>query len=319
MSEIKEYRPINEDERIEIDQLAAKGLVLIGLQESAESSAILDGIKNYLNNFESSDDEEITDRAYELGSLLGNTIQKHYGWNWFCVEENTDDSFHCVASNKERACCACHEYIYSILTKQHSNNVKLLFNMIKCTAPQKLDTFGVFFMKYNYEIRLKAVKLVLEGGLSVREAGCHLGCGRSQVHLWVTLFERHGLTGLKLRHGSYSAEFKLSVLKHMHQNHLSLLETAVHFGIPGPFVIRQWERLYQNQGAEGLRRKPQRRRPAMSKSKTKKVKLKTTPHEELLKELEYLRAENAYLKKLQALVEERIVRESGKEPKPSKD
>ena len=26
----------------------------------------------------------------------------------------------------------------------------------------------------------------------------------------------------------------------------------------------------------------------MSKSKTKKVKLKTTPHEELLKELEYL-------------------------------
>lgn len=34
----------------------------------------------------------------------------------------------------------------------------------------------------------------------------------------------------------------------------------------------------------------------MSKSKTKKVKLKTTPHEELLKELEYLRAENAYLK-----------------------
>ena len=195
----------------------------------------------------------------------------------------------------------------------------LKYRTVYCTAPQKLDTFGVFFMKYNYEIRLKAVKLVLEGGLSVREAGCHLGCGRSQVHLWVTLFERHGLTGLKLRHGSYSAEFKLSVLKHMHQNHLSLLETAVHFGIPGPFVIRQWERLYQNQGAEGLRRKPQRRRPAMSKSKTKKVKLKTTPHEELLKELEYLRAENAYLKKLQALVEERIVRESGKEPKPSKD
>ena len=114
-----------------------KRQVLIGLQESAESSVILDGIKNYLNNFESSDDEEITDRAYELGSLLGNTIQKHYGWNWFCVEENTDDSFHCVASNKERACCACHEYIYSILTKQHSNNVKLLFNMINKDYPKE--------------------------------------------------------------------------------------------------------------------------------------------------------------------------------------
>ena len=43
MSEVKEYRPINEDERKEIDQFAAKGLALIGIQESAESSAILDG------------------------------------------------------------------------------------------------------------------------------------------------------------------------------------------------------------------------------------------------------------------------------------
>ena len=24
----------------------------------------------------------------------------------------------------------------------------------ECTAPQKLDTFGVFFMKYNYELSL---------------------------------------------------------------------------------------------------------------------------------------------------------------------
>ncbi len=57
----------------------------------------------------------------------------------------------------------------------------------------------------------------------------------------------------------------------------------------------------------------------MSKSKPNEVNPKATPHEELLKELEYLRAENAYLKKLQALVEGRIVRESGKESKPSKD
>ena len=248
--------------------------------------------------------------AAALGHGKKNVTKSYISFNMKKVDIANRMVLDFVASNLSE------DEIFEIKAAQMYRN--LSFSK-KCTAPQKLDTFGVFFMKYNYEIRLKAVKLVLEGGLSVREAGCHLGCGRSQVHLWVTLFERHGLAGLKLRHGSYSAEFKLSVLKHMHQNHLSLLETAVHFGIPGPFVIRQWERLYQNQGAEGLRRKPQRRRPAMSKSKTKKVKLKTTPHEELLKELEYLRAENAYLKKLQALVEERIVRESGKEPKPSKD
>ena len=70
MSEIIEYRPINEDERIEIDQLAAKGLVLIGLQESAESSAILDGIKNYLNNFESSCYICVNNRAFRTFFLL---------------------------------------------------------------------------------------------------------------------------------------------------------------------------------------------------------------------------------------------------------
>jgi transposase len=48
-------------------------------------------------------------------------------------------------------------------------------------------------------------------------------------------------------------------------------------------------------------------------------KLLKSTEEELLAELEYLRAEVAYLKKLRVLVEERIAHESGKEPKPSKD
>jgi transposase len=57
------------------------------------------------------------------------------------------------------------------------------------------------------------------------------------------------------------------------------------------------------------------------RKKTKEVKTTSVPADQqsLLKELEYLRAENAFLKKLKALVEERIARESGKLPKPSRD
>ena len=59
----------------------------------------------------------------------------------------------------------------------------------------------------------------------------------------------------------------------------------------------------------------------MNKSKPKVAKAKSQPteHEQLLAENERLRAEVAYLKKLQALVEERIARVSGREPGPSKD
>jgi transposase len=49
------------------------------------------------------------------------------------------------------------------------------------------------------------------------------------------------------------------------------------------------------------------------------VKSSKSREEELLAELEYLLAENTYLKKLEALVRERIARESGKKQKPSKD
>ncbi|MDR3118805.1 MAG: hypothetical protein LBU44_05225 [Mediterranea sp.] len=56
------------------------------------------------------------------------------------------------------------------------------------------------------------------------------------------------------------------------------------------------------------------------KSKSAAVAGSSKPKvDELLAELEYLRAENAYLKKLAALVEERIIRESGKEARSSKD
>nr|WP_245696429.1 hypothetical protein [Halomonas taeanensis] len=42
-------------------------------------------------------------------------------------------------------------------------------------------------------------------------------------------------------------------------------------------------------------------------------------HKELLEELAYLRAENAYLKKLDALIREQEAATRGKKPRPSKD
>lgn len=175
-------------------------------------------------------------------------------------------------------------------------------------------------MKYSYEDRLRAVQYVLVDHMSVRSAADLLGCHQKDVRHWVARYERYGKEGLRMKHGSYSGDFKLYVITYMRENHLSLFETAVKFGIPRDWTVNQWDRIYTKEGASGLYRDNRGKMKKTDKSKLPAVsKPSKRTEEELLAELEYLRAENAYLKKLEALVEERIARESGKDAKPSKD
>jgi transposase len=69
-------------------------------------------------------------------------------------------------------------------------------------------------------------------------------------------------------------------------------------------TINSWQRAYEKEGIEGLNIKPKGRPPKMKppiKRKARKSSKPLTREQELLEELEYLRAENALLKKLQAL------------------
>jgi transposase len=102
----------------------------------------------------------------------------------------------------------------------------------------------------------------------------------------------------------------------MRENHLSLFETAVRFGIPTESTVLQWERVYERDGVAGFFRDNR----SQMKNKDKQVqpsKFQGEDNELLLQELELLRAENAYLKKLKVLVQERIAREIGNKQKPS--
>ena len=55
----------------------------------------------------------------------------------------------------------------------------------------------------------------------------------------------------------------------------------------------------------------------MNSDKPTKKKLSKETEEDLIAEVQRLRMENEYLKKLNALVQERIARENGKEPPSS--
>lgn len=107
----------------------------------------------------------------------------------------------------------------------------------------------------------------------------------------------------------YSAEFKISVIMDMREHHLGYCETARKYDIGDPklggavHTIQRWERIFLEEGAEGLMK--ERRGRACKASGTRKgrpPKLDKKIEEDLIAENQRLRMEIDYLKKLSALV-----------------
>ena len=95
----------------------------------------------------------------------------------------------------------------------------------------------------------------------------------------------------------YTPEFKKMVVETMEKEQLSIYATMQEFGINDHKIIERWERIYLEEGPEGLAIK---RRGRGSTGRPKK--LPKDVEEDLLAEVQRLRAENDYLKNLQALV-----------------
>lgn len=102
----------------------------------------------------------------------------------------------------------------------------------------------------------------------------------------------------------YTPEFKIKVVETMHNEQMSYRETAREFEISNHDIVAKWERIYLEEGKEGLHIERRGR-----KSTGRPAKIKKEVEEDLIAEVQRLRAENAYLKKLNALVSERVRQE----------
>ena len=166
--------------------------------------------------------------------------------------------------------------------------------------------------KYSSEFKLEVVKYYLDNNVGYQTTADHFSVAYALVLKWVRKYKENGYAGLmKNQKSSYGGDFKLNVVEYMHENHLSCQEAAVHFNLAGDYVVSKWERIYYEEGPQGLYIERRGRSKNMS-SKPKKKNLNKEVEEDLIAENQRLRMKNEYLEKLNALVQERIKPENNK-------
>ena len=131
--------------------------------------------------------------------------------------------------------------------------------------------------------------------------------------------ERHGIDGLihPPNNRKYSAELKIEIIRRVFDGE-SKSSLAAEYNLPGAGTIVSWMKKYEELGYNGLEGKqgrPRGRPKIMTKKEKKDTPLSKSEREEfneLKKKLEYLEMENEVLKKLDALVKERLKQQKKK-------
>lgn len=158
--------------------------------------------------------------------------------------------------------------------------------------------------KYQTKFKLKVVKSFLAGDGGAKLLARQWSVPEEKIRTWVSHYRLHGIDGLRPKRSKYSSQFKLQVQSHQDREQLSSRQVAAVYDIRNPNQVVTWRRKLDEGGAEafGIREeehssmKKDRRCPAPPSTTV------TDSAQALREENERLRAEVAYLKKLQALI-----------------
>lgn len=151
--------------------------------------------------------------------------------------------------------------------------------------------------KYSGEFKCTVVRYYLETHNGSINTARHFSINPSQVKDWLRLFRSQGYAGLLKRQPTIqrTLAFKRLVVATLIKESLSYVQASVLFEDIAPSTILQWKRLYDRGLLEGseeaLTMTKKVYRPDRKKPDTEKTQ------EELLRELQYMRAEVAFLKK----------------------
>ena len=160
--------------------------------------------------------------------------------------------------------------------------------------------------KFTHEFRMQVINERLSGK-SFGQLAKKFNIGETTIKQWVHQYNAGGVTQLINVNRRYSTEFKKNVIEYKWEYGLSLNETTAHFKIPSAGTVFQWEKRYLEEGISGLMQRKKGRLCNMmpKKPKTPKKPRELTREQELEAEIAQLKMENAFLKKLNALVQAR--------------
>ena len=159
--------------------------------------------------------------------------------------------------------------------------------------------------KFSIEEKERIVLSILNDGVdSYKSIARKLQTSHRLISLWVDSYKIHGRSGLSFKNNlDYTGEFKLRLLQDRLNEGLSLHQLSVKYLI-SPSVISTWKRQCERDGITALfMRKRKGRPPKLDKEQKSSPTNPLSEKERLLKDNEFLRAENEYLKKLQALIQ----------------
>lgn len=102
----------------------------------------------------------------------------------------------------------------------------------------------------KFDFKFKAVKYVVYGKHSYREAARKFNVHQEQIRVWTNRYKTYGKNGLIPKPiQKYDGKFKVDVVEYMYANHLSFEKTAIHFGLPSSTNVVLWKQMYDEKGA----------------------------------------------------------------------